>query len=118
MNYFSYVYKECEEFDLESYISDQNMLNYVKLKCNREIEYLMKTDLNGIKIHEINHKYTKDDGTICLTIPYEISHGQDSAFGRSAYFEVQEQQDGRITSYNVCYTKLLRTFAGQFLLQL
>ena len=101
-DYFLCSYKENNNFDPTKYISDINMLEYVQLKYEIDRNNLNRTNLENININKITDKHIKEDGTICLLMPYEISYGQDSAYGRSAYFEVQKQQTESYKITKVC----------------
>ena len=87
------------EFDIQKYSSDEKLVVYAQHKYVYERNHHSFEGgfgtLRDLVIHTDRiSQGEKDDGTLWLTVPYEVSYGDDSAYGRAAYFEVSEKEDG------------------------
>lgn len=88
------------DFDIHKYSSESKLIEYVSLKHDYERNYreqreTMGDSLNELTIHTDSiYQDETPDGVLWLTVPYEVSYGHDSGYGRVAYFEASENEDG------------------------
>lgn len=85
------------DFDIRQYSTDSKLVEYTSQKHEFERRYHTKGGfgtLHDLDIHTDEIFQDETDGVLWLTVPYEVSYGQDSAYGIIAYFEAVRNEDG------------------------